>query len=125
MAALQAVQGAAACPAVEPGFTPAGWQVQRRVREGARRSAPWGGRAHFGDGRFTGEHFAHRDFSLRFSRFADRDDFHRRFFDHRFDHRFDHGFFHHRFHRFAFVDDGGCWRRIWTPRGPRLVNICG
>ena len=45
-------------------------------------------------------------------------------------------FRHHRFHRFAFFvgapyynydyayyDD--CWRRVWTSRGSRLVNICG
>jgi len=85
------------------------------------------GRTQFGGGgRFAGESFAHRGFSPRFSRFADRDDFHRRFFDHRFDHRFaDRRFFDHRFHRFAFVGDDGCLRRVWTPRGPRFVNICG
>ncbi|MGL3208261.1 hypothetical protein [Bradyrhizobium sp. BR 1433] len=78
-----------------------------------------GGGAHFSDGRFDGGHFAHRDFSPRFSRFADRDGFHDRFFHRRFFHD---RFFHH---RFAFADDDGCLRRVWTPHGLRLVNICG
>lgn len=42
-------------------------------------------------------------------------------------------FFHHRHHRFAFIGVGvpyayaaydGCWRRRWTPYGPRWINVC-
>jgi hypothetical protein len=74
------------------------------------------GVAHFSGGHFAGARFAHAGFSPRFSSFGFRG----------------HGrFFHHRFHRFAFV--GGpflyasydsCWSRVWTPYGPRWVDVC-
>ncbi|WGR92068.1 hypothetical protein MTX26_17530 [Bradyrhizobium sp. ISRA443] len=104
------------------GMHPGGMAGGMQSPGGGTHFGAIGGRTQFGDGRFARESFAHRDFSPRFSRFADRDGFHHRFFAHRF---FDHRFFHHRFHRFAFAGDDGCLRRVWTPRGPRFINICG
>jgi hypothetical protein len=85
---------------------------------GARFSAMGGG-AHFSGGRFAGAPLAHGAFSPRFSRFAFRDGFH-------------HRRFHHRFNRFAFVGVpfvyaayDSCWRRVWTARGLRWINVCG
>jgi hypothetical protein len=72
------------------------------------------GGTHFSGSRFAGAPFAHAAFSPRFSSFRDR--------------RF---FFHHRFHRFALIGApfayaayDSCWRRVWTPYGPRWVDIC-
>jgi hypothetical protein len=69
-----------------------------------------GGGMHFG-GHFAGAHFVRAGFSPRFSRLAFRD---------------------HRFHRFAFVGVpfgyaaySSCWRKVWTPYGLRLVDVCG
>jgi len=69
-----------------------------------------GSRVGFAGSRFAGPRFAHAGFAH-------------------------HGrFFHHRHHRFAFIGVGvpyayaaydGCWRRTWSPYGPRWVNICG
>lgn len=101
---------------------------------GGMRAGAVGGGARFGGGmniggggarfsgagtRFSGRHFsgssfAHAGVSPRFH-------------GGRFHHRF-----HHRFHSFAFIgapavyaayDD--CWRRVWTPRGFRVVYVCG
>ena len=68
-----------------------------------------GSRAAFVGPRFAGARFAHAPFVH-------------------------HGrFFHHRHHRFAFIGVGvpfayaaydGCWRRTWTPYGPRWINVC-
>ena len=66
-----------------------------------------GSRVGFAGSRFAGPRFAHAGFAH-------------------------HGrFFHHRHHRFAFIGVpyayaayDSCWRRTWTPYGPRWVNIC-
>ena len=86
------------------------------MRSGGMHIGGMGGGAHFGGmraahfsgSRFAGAHFAHAGFS--------------RFHGHRF---------HHRFHRFAFVGApfayaayDSCWRRVWTPYGLQLVDVC-
>ena len=74
----------------------------------------------FASPRFAGGPFAaHAAFTPRFSHVAFRGGFH-------------HRFFHHRFHRFAFIGApfvyasyDSCWRRVWSPYGWRVVNVCG
>jgi hypothetical protein len=66
-----------------------------------------GGGMHAGGGHFASGHYGHAGFSPRF------------------------GFRGHRFGRFAFVGVpfgyaaySSCWRRAWTPYGPRWINVC-
>jgi len=75
---------------------------------------------------FSGARFASAPFASR-AAFAPRHVAFRNSFHHRFVHnRFN------RFNRFAFIGApfayayyDSCWRRVWTPYGLQLVNVCG
>lgn len=107
---------------------------------GGMHAMGMGGGPHFGGARFGGgPHFARAPFAAhatiapRSSRFGFRNDFHSRAFIH--DHfAFRDRFHHRRFRHFAFFGApfdyaayyyDGCWRRVWTPYGPRWIDVCG